>query len=367
MSKKKTTAEQEQKITERQAKFKEAIKHVNSELKKKTKEDEFVNFIPEMKADVTRFSSGSVIVDSVLGGGFPRGRVIEIYGPEASGKTSIALTALGNVQRNGGNCAFIDVEQALDTKYARKLGVDLDALAFSQPSVAEDALGLAITLAETGLVDLIVLDSVAALSPRTEFDDELEKQSVGLLARLMNKALRKLITVCRANDCSIILINQVRDNIGIMYGPKTTTPGGNALKFFASQRLEVKKVSLVKEGDDVIGTEVRIKCIKNKVSAPYGEGVTVLTFNKGINQAAELAVVGIELGVIEQVKQTFFFDYPEPIGEYERNEENNMLKVAVHKKNLIDEIENNEELREILAEKVVEKLEKRNENVGPQA
>lgn len=342
---------------DRKKAFEEAIDTVNKEMKKKNPEEDIaVGLLSNMEADVERFSTGSLVLDSIIGGGFPKGRVIEISGMESSGKTSIALTAIANVQKENGNCVFIDVEQALDPKYAQVLGVNIDNVAFAQPAFAEDALQQVIYFAQSGVVDLIVVDSVAALIPKSEYEDELGKQQVALLPRLLAKALKKIVPLCNKNNCSVIFINQVRDNIGVMYGPKTVTPGGRALKFAASQRIEVKRSSQIKEGDDVIGNEVNFKCVKNKVSRPFGTGTTVLTYNKGINRAAEIAVVGQNLGIIKKKGQTFYLQnyQGDKLKEYPESEDG--LKIGVYQKGLIENLENDEMLRHEIGEMVKKEL-----------
>lgn len=338
----------------RQDRFKDLLQAMNKAYKGK---DNLINFVNDIQdVEVERFSSGSVVIDNVLGGGFPRGRVIEVFGPEASGKTSVALTTIGNVQKKGGNCAFIDAEQALDVNYAEKLGVDLDKLALSQISIAEEVLQTAEALAKSGIVDLIVVDSVASLVPQAEFDEEIGKQSIGLLARAMSQGLRKLIRVCATNGCTIIFINQIRDNIG-MFMAGTTTPGGKALKFYASQRLEVKRIKQVKEGDTIIGNQVKVKVVKNKVSKPYGEGTTVLTFDEGINREAEIVEVGLELGTVIQEGQKFYIEQPDGFKEYEKHEKNpDLIKIATYKKNLIEELKNDPELLALLTDMTVAKM-----------
>lgn len=346
-------------VNDRTKTFEDAIKAVNDAMLKKNKDEDIaVGLLSDMEADVERFSTGSLVLDSVIGGGFPKGRVIEISGPESSGKTSIALTAIANVQKEGGNCVFIDVEQAIDPMYAQVLGVDINKVAFAQPTFAEEALQEIIYFAKTGAVDLIVLDSVAALMTTAEYEDELEKAQVAPLPRLLAKSLKKIVPLCNKSGCSVIFINQIRDNIGVMWGPKTTTPGGRALKFAASQRIEVKRSSQIKEGDEIIGNEVKFKCVKNKVSRPFGTGTTVLTYNKGINNAAEIAVVGQDLGVIEKKGQTFFLkDYEGENIDTEKYEiTDNGIKLAVYQKNLIETLEEDEELRKEIGDIVKEKL-----------
>lgn len=280
-----------------------------------------------------------------------------------SGKTSIALTAVGNVQKQGGNCFFIDVEQALDPVYARKLGVNLDELGFAQPSIAEEALQLMADLIVTDQIDLIVLDSVAALMPKAQYEEEVGKQTMALLARIMSQSLPKFTKLCREHDCSVIFINQVRDNVGVMFGAKTTTPGGKALKFYASQRLDIRRVKTIKDGEDSIGTEVKVKCVKNKVSVPYGEGTTVLTFAQGINRVEELLIVGQELGVIEQKGQTFYLHTDEELDQEEYPLSDDGYKIAVYQKGLRERLTDDkvifDEVSKLVAKKLKEEIENR--------
>lgn len=315
--------EQFKKLTkeERLKTLNSALKEVNSY----SKDMPQIDFMPNIREEVTTFSSGSLVLDSILGGGIPRGRVIEIHGKEASGKTSIALNAAGNVQKEGGYVAFIDAEQAFDPNYARKLGVDVNQLLFTQSSFAEDALTQVYLLAKSGAFDLIILDSIAALTPKAE-DEDLEKQQMALLARLLSKSIRRIIAVANETDTTVIFINQLRANVGQMFGPATTTAGGNALKYFASQRIEVNRKSQVKDGDEVIGTEVKLKVVKNKVSAPYGEGVTVLTFAEGINRAAETALIAEEIGIITKTGRTYRYT---PSNKFGVDKDGNILKVEL--------------------------------------
>ena len=344
--------------------YKKALDEIDKKWKKKLgTKDTVAGLLPEMNADVERFSSGSVVIDNIIGGGFPRGRIIEIFGPEASGKTSIALTAVGNVQKQGGNCFFIDVEQALDPVYARKLGVNLDELGFAQPSIAEEALQLMADLIVTDQIDLIVLDSVAALMPKAQYEEEVGKQTMALLARIMSQSLPKFTKLCREHDCSVIFINQVRDNVGVMFGAKTTTPGGKALKFYASQRLDIRRVKTIKDGEDSIGTEVKVKCVNNKASVPYGEGTTVLTFAQGINRVEELLIVGQELGVIEQKGQTFYLHTDEELDQEEYPLSDDGYKIAVYQKGLRERLTDDkvifDEVSKLVAKKLKEEIENR--------
>lgn len=280
---------------ERQKQFSEALKLVNglSMLKSETG-DSLIAKLSDRPMNVKTTSSGSLVLDSILGGGLAVGRIIEIYGPEASGKTSIALTAGGYIQKQGGNVAFIDLENALDPAYAAKLGVDVENLAVAQPDYAEQALELVEQLAQTKLVDLIIVDSVAALVPKLELEGDMDQNSIGLVARLMSRSLKKLVSTANKSGTTIIFINQTRDAIGGFspVGTPQTTTGGKALKFFASQRIDVRRRQQVKEGKDIIGNEVRLKIVKNKIAPPFAEGLTVLTFNKGINRQAEMIQVG---------------------------------------------------------------------------
>lgn len=376
MSLKISKDEEQQKKEARFKGFLDAMAEVSKE-----KDVPAVSLFSNLREEVQTIPTGSLVLDSIIGGGLAKGRIIEIYGEEASGKTSIALTAAGNVQKAGGNVIFIDVEQAFDPKYASKLGVDMEKLGFSQPSFAEDALRQVLLFCKTGMVDLIILDSVAALTPKAE-DDDLEKQQMALLARLLSKALRHLITVANQTNTTVIFINQTRANVGQMFGPQTTTSGGKALKFYASQRIQVAKKTQVKDGDTVIGTEVRLKCIKNKIAPPYGEGVTVLTFAKGINKAAEIALIGEELGIIKKTGRTYRYTPTENFGLDENGnilkvnlpedskavyEDDNTIKISsTSQKACIDEIESNLPLQEALG-KEIQILIKENVELGKNA
>jgi len=277
--------------------FEAALKTINNQFKTE-QGDKLVTLFGDKSRRVETISSGSLVLDSLAGGGLPVGRIIEIYGPEASGKTSIALTAVGNVQKNGGNAVFIDLENALDPAYATKLGVDMSRLGIAQPDYAEQALELVEQLAASGSVDIIVVDSVAALVPKAEFEGTLEDQNMALLARILSRSLKKLANTANKNKCTVIFINQLREKVGFVLGNPETTTGGKALKFFASQRIDIRRKGQVKEGTKVIGTEVKIKIVKNKIAPPFQEAPTVLTFNQGINKAAEMVEVGPNYGVI---------------------------------------------------------------------
>lgn len=247
------------------------------------------------------FPSGSLAIDIAVGcGGYPKGRFIEIYGPEASGKTTIALHAISSVQAKGGVVAFIDAEHALDPVYARNLGVDVDSLLISQPDYGEQALEIAEQLASTGAVDLIVIDSVAALVPKAEIEGEMGEMQIGLQARLMSQALRKLVSTISKTGTTIIFTNQLRQKVGVMFGSPETTTGGVALKFYASIRMDIRRIETIKEGENVVGSRVRVKIAKNKVAPPFKETEIDIIYGKGISYEGELIDLGVEYGVIKK-------------------------------------------------------------------
>src|SRR3990172_7198311 len=252
--------------------------------------------------------TGSLALDVALGvGGLPRGRVIEVFGPESSGKTTLTLHAIAEAQRAGGVCAFIDAEHALDVGYARRLGVSLDDLLVSQPDCGEQGLEIADTLVRTGAVDLIVVDSVAALTPRAEIDRHMGDAHMGLHARLMSQAMRKLTAVIAKTRSAVIFINQLRQKIGIVYGNPETTTGGNALKFYASVRLDIRKTGVLKQGEEVVGTKARVKVVKNKVAPPFREAEFEILYGVGVNKLAEAVDIGEKHGLLE--KNGCFYAY----------------------------------------------------------
>ena len=255
----------------------------------------------EVLSDIPAISTGSLGLDIALGvGGFPRGRVIEIFGPESSGKTTLTLHAIAEAQKAGGATAFIDAEHALDVTYARKLGVKTDELLISQPDTGEQALEIAETLVRSGALDLIVIDSVAALVPRAELEGEMGDAHMGLQARLMSQALRKLTATISKSQTTVIFINQIRMKIGVMFGNPETTTGGNALKFYASVRLDIRRIEAIKEGQDVTGNRVRVKVVKNKVAPPFKQAEVDILFNEGISKIGEVLDLGVEKGVVEK-------------------------------------------------------------------
>jgi recombination protein RecA len=251
--------------------------------------------------EVGAFSSGSVSLDLALGiGGYPRGRVVEIYGPEASGKTTLTLHAVAEVQKTGGVAAFIDAEHALDVNYARRLGVQVEELLVSQPDTGEQALEITDVLLRSGAVDVVVIDSVAALVPRAEIEGEMGDTHVGLQARLMSQALRKLTGTVSKSNATVMFINQIRMKIGVMFGNPETTSGGNALKFYASMRLDVRRIAAIKDGDEVVGNRTRVKVVKNKVAPPFRQAEFDILYNQGISLEGDLIDLGVIGGVVEK-------------------------------------------------------------------
>jgi recombination protein RecA len=263
----------------------------------------------EAASDVDVVSTGSLGLDIALGiGGLPRGRVVEIYGPESSGKTTLALHVIAEAQKGGGTCAFIDAEHALDPAYARKLGVDVDNLLISQPDAGEQALEIADTLVRSGAIDVLVVDSVAALVPRAELEGEMGDSHMGLHARLMSQALRKLTGSISRSRCMVIFINQIRMKIGVMFGNPETTTGGQALKFYASVRLDIRRIGAIKDRDQVIGNQTRVKVVKNKMAPPFKVVDFDIMYGEGISKRGELIDLGVQAGVVEKSGAWFSHD-----------------------------------------------------------
>lgn len=297
----------------REKKVDEKLEALLDGLNKKFKSDDgdpmAVIYGKQPIADVKRFSSGSLVLDAIVGGGIPEGRIIEIYGPNASGKTSVALTTLGNVQRDpdARHVAFFDFEHAIDPNYAKTLGVDMDNLVFLTPRYAEEGLQMLDDMVNSGLFSLIVVDSVAAMVPKVEWEGELEDQNMALMARILSRSLKKLVGAAARNKTTVIFINQTREKVGLVFGNPVTTTGGNALPFYASQRIAVARREKVVEDGENIGHKVRYKIEKNKVGKPHGVAETILTFNKGINKAAEVLDenVGVKHGIISKKGNTY--------------------------------------------------------------
>ena len=265
--------------------------------------------------DIPSISTGSLGLDIALGiGGIPKGRVTEIYGPESSGKTTLTLQIIAQCQKEGGTCAFIDAEHALDPQYAEKLGVNVDELLLSQPDTGEQALEVADMLVKSKSVDLVIIDSVAALVPRAEIEGEMGDHHVGLQARLMSQALRKITGNIQRSGATVVFINQIRMKIGVMFGSPETTTGGNALKFYSSVRLDIRRIGSVKEGDEVTGNETRVKVVKNKVSPPFRQAEFQILYNKGINRAGEILDIGVERKIVEKAGAWYAYD-GEKIGQ----------------------------------------------------
>ena len=297
--------------------------------------------------NVEVISTGSLSLDAALGvGGYPRGRIIEIYGPESSGKTTLAIHAIAQAQKNGGVAAFIDAEHAFDRFYAAKLGVNVDELLISQPDNGEQALDIADQLIRSSAIDIIVIDSVAALTPKAEIEGDMGENKVGLQARLMSQALRKLTATISRTNTTCIFINQLREKIGVMFGNPETTTGGNALKFYSSVRLDIRRVTTIKDGDTPIGNQVRVKVIKNMVALLFRKAEFEFTFGEGISRTGEIVDLGVELGIIK--KSGSWFSY----GESRLGQGRDAVKKI---------IKDNPELSEELEQQIAEALKARND------
>jgi recombination protein RecA len=278
-------------------------------IKTKFGEEAIMKLGEKPKVDINAISTGSIGLDAALGvGGFPRGRMIEIFGPESSGKTTIALHVVAEAQKKGGICAYIDAEHAMDPEYAKKLGVNINELLISQPDTGEQALEIVESLVRSGKLDVIVIDSVAALTPKDEIEGDMGQSHVGKQARLMSQALRKLTAIIAKSKTIVIFINQIRMQIGVMFGNPETTPGGKALKFYASVRLDIRRIAQIKKGDEVMGGRVRVKVVKNKVAAPFKQTEFDLMYNEGISREGELIALGEKMGLVKKSGVSYEYD-----------------------------------------------------------
>ncbi|MBT6279301.1 MAG: recombinase RecA [Candidatus Thioglobus sp.] len=294
------------------------------------------------QTDIEAVSTGSLSLDIALGiGGLPKGRVIEIYGPESSGKTTLTLHVIAEMQKLGGTAAFIDAEHALDPQYAKRLGVNTDDLLISQPDTGEQALEITDMLVRSGSVDIVVIDSVAALTPKAEIEGEMGASHMGLQARLMSQALRKLTSNIKKTNTMVIFINQLRMKIGVMFGNPETTTGGNALKFYASVRLDIRRIGAIKKGDEILGNETRVKVLKNKVAPPFKQAEFQILYNQGISLESEIIDLGVKLGYVEKAGAWYSIE-----GE----------RIGQGKDNARDYLKEHQELRQSVEAKIREKL-----------
>lgn len=298
-----------------------ALEVALSQIEKQFGKGSMMRLGEQRQEEIPVISTGSLALDIALGvGGLPRGRVVEIYGPESSGKTTLTLHVVAEAQKQGGTCAFIDAEHAMDPIYAKKLGVNTEELFVSQPDTGEQALEICDMMVRSGAIDVIVIDSVAALTPKAELEGEMGDSHVGLQARLMSQALRKMTANIKNSNTLVIFINQIRSKIGVMFGSPETTTGGNALKFYASVRLDIRRIGQIKEGDEVQGNQTRVKVLKNKVAPPFRQAEFQILYNEGINYVGEILDMAVEQGLLEK-SGTWYAYNDERIGQGRRNAE----------------------------------------------
>jgi len=337
-------------LDEKSAKLK-ALQEAMSKIEKDFGKGSIMKLGEEKIENVDVIPSGSISLDVALGvGGYPKGRIIEIYGPESSGKTTLAIHAIAEAQKAGGIAAFIDAEHAFDRFYAAKLGVDVDNLIISQPDNGEQALEIADQLIRSAAVDIVVVDSVAALTPKAEIEGDMGDNKVGLQARLMSQALRKLTATINKTNTTCIFINQLREKIGVMFGNPETTTGGNALKFYASVRLDIRKSSAIKDGDEIIGNEVKVKVVKNKVAPPFRRAQFEILFGEGISRVGEIVDLGVEYGILE--KSGSWFSY-------------NGSKLAQGKEGAKKVLKDNPELCEELTARIYDAINSKGAPIAP--
>ena len=292
--------EKETKKTDAENGKSEALKLAIAQITKQFGDGSIMKLGDNRNIDVELLKSASLSLDLALGGGYPKGRIIEIYGPESSGKTTLALHAIAEIQKTGGQAAFIDAEHALDSSYAKRIGVDVDNLLISQPDNGEQALEICETLVRSNAVDLIVVDSVAALVPQAEIDGDMGDAQMGLQARLMSQAMRKLTAIISKSKATVIFINQIRMKIGVMFGNPETTTGGNALKFYASVRIDIRRIGQIKDGENIIGNRTKIKVVKNKIAAPFRSAEFDIMYNEGVSKVGDVLDLAVQYGVFDK-------------------------------------------------------------------